>query len=88
MSRMQVGRFQDRAAALNYLVEKFSTEKHNARYVIRETDISHVSFTFMKEFERGKKGEVTYGGNGADLSEAIADLFTQLGESVEEVSNA
>jgi len=75
---MAVGRFSNRAEALDFLVEKFSTKEHPARYSLLERETARVTLNFMKEFGHGKKGEVQYVGNGADLSAAIVDLFKHL----------
>lgn len=83
MGRMGVGRFPDRAAALDYLVEKYSTKEVPARYTIQDSGSScRAVLNFEREFAKGKLGEVTYSGNGADLSAAVVDLFKQLGEDI------
>lgn len=82
--RLQVGRFPNRAAALDHLVAEYSTKAHAARYTLQETDgVARVVFAFHREFKKGQWGEVQYVGNGTDLSEAIRNLFESLGDSVE-----
>jgi hypothetical protein len=83
MGRMQVGRFENRAAALDFLVEKYSTERFVARYSITESVTASVAFRFRKKFPEGSEGEVQYVGSGINVSTAIADLFKQLGEDIE-----
>lgn len=80
MGRMSVGRFPDRAAALDFLVEKYSTKDTPAKYNILEKGVSRVSLFFDRDFGNGRFGEVGYVGNGADLTSAIEDLFKQLGD--------
>lgn len=82
--RLQVGRFPNRAAALDHLVAEYSTREHPAHYTLRDFDGSaRVVFTFYREFKKGQWGEVQYVGNGTDLSEAIRNLFESLGDTVE-----
>lgn len=88
VSRMKVGKYPTRAAALDFLVEKYSTKEVRARYVLKDADIACVVFTFERDFGGGKKGEVGYTGNGADLSEAIRDLYDHLGEAVDDKPGA
>jgi hypothetical protein len=80
MGRMSVGRFPNRAAALDYLVEKYGRKDAPAEYKIFERDTSLVTFTFVKDFGQGRQGPVSYTGNGPDLTTAIAALFVQLGD--------
>jgi hypothetical protein len=83
MGRMQVGRFENRAAALDFLVEKYSIKKFPARYSITESVTASVSFRFLKTFPGDKQGEVQHVGNGLTVSAAIVDLFQQLSEDIE-----
>jgi hypothetical protein len=78
---MTIGRFPDRAAALDFLVEKYSSEDHRARYVLSERDTARVVFTFIGDLGK-RKGEIVYVGNGEDLTAAIKDLFKQLKENI------
>jgi hypothetical protein len=78
MGRMQVGRFSNRADALDYLVARYSTKRVEAKYILRDGDVATVIFSFEQEFDKGKRGVVQYSGNGGDLSAAIADLFSRL----------
>ena len=103
MGRMQVGRFNDRAAALDFLVAKYignadAVAKLKAHvgedelvgYAVREKEghAARVLFAYDKEFRPGQHGMVTEIGNGADLTAAIVDLFARLGESLDPVKEA
>lgn len=78
MGRMAVGRFPDRAAALDFLVAKLSTKDHPARYSLREEGTARVVFAYWTKFGNDLEGEAQEIGNGADLSAAIVDLFGKL----------
>jgi hypothetical protein len=84
MGRMQVGRFENRAAALDFLVEKYSIKKFPATYaVVEQGPVSTASLRFLKKFPDDLEGEVRIVGHGTNLSAAIADLFKQLKEDIE-----
>lgn len=102
MGRMQVGRFSNRAEAIDFLVTKFPlrdeerkqldpSERDEAQYVVREREgQSALVFKHSRQLSNGKFGIAQYMGTGSDLSEAIVDLFKQLGveKELEEVPNA